>query len=262
LKYLFVLFWTLLAALPLHAETPRPVPLVPLHQGYALDNPRMLAQQRLFGLAHGVALLAATCVREPAYREALTLAYAEWHERHEATIAASYRDLARYYFRDRAAEASRLDIARTLGLRGELDLKPGSPELRAACDTFVEALKKPRFDLRSQYRLLFFAARLDAATVVEAEAEACHALLVDANIARLNEALALWRTTYVTGIMEAKTVLEQSWPESRIEATLDESLAQARKDGKRTAIAERCNAMTQWLMTRHADPDDAFNTEP
>ena len=260
MKYLFVLFWTLLSALPLHAETLRSVPLVPLHHGYAFDNPRVLTQQRLFGLAHGVALLAATCVREPAYRETLTPAYAEWQERQEATIAASYRDLARYYFRDRALEATQPDIARALGLNGRLSLKQGSKDMHAACDTLAEALRKLRLDLRSQYRLLFFAARLDAATAVEAEAESCHALLVDAT--QLNEALLLWRTTYGDGIMEAKVALEQQWPESRNEATLDESLAQAREDGKRRAVAQRCKAMTQWLLTRKSDPDDAFNTEP
>jgi hypothetical protein len=262
LKYLFVLFWTLLVALPLHAETPRPVPLVPLHQGYAMDNPRVLTQQRLFGLAHGVGLLAATCVREPAYREALTSAYAEWHDRQEATIAASYRDLARYYFRDRAAEAGRPDIARALGLKEGLDLKPGTSELRAACDTFAEALQKPRYDLSQLYRLQSIAWRLAAAAATQARAEACRARLSAEVSTQINEAMELWRKAYADGANEAKTILDQRWADAQIEGTLDEWLAQARRDGRRSAVAERCKAMPQWLMTKTADPDDDFQHEP
>lgn len=259
MKYLCVLFWTLLTALPLYAETPR---LIPAHEGYAFDHPRVLAQQRLFGLAHGVTLLAAACVSDPRYRETLALAYAEWSEQQAATIDASMHDLSRYYFADRAAEATRLDIARALKLDDRLSLKPDSKELRNACETFVEALHRPRSDLHDQYRLLFLAARLDAATTTEAEAEACHALLADADIAQLNEALMLWRTKYGAGVEAAKTTLEQHWPDLRIEATLEELLARARENGKRVAVKANCNTMAARLLTRKLDPDAAFDIEP
>lgn len=263
MKYLSVLFWTLLIALPVHAEsTSELTTLIPAHQGYAFDHPRVLAQQRLFGLAHGVTLLAAACVSNQPYREPLTLAYTEWSEQQAAVIDASMHDLAHYYFADRAAEATRLDIVRALNLGDRLSLKPDSKVLHDACETFAEALHKPRFDLRNQYHLLFLAARLDAATTTEAEAEACHALLVDTDAAQLNEALAVWHTTYGAGVAEAKTALEQNWPESRIEATLEELLAQARERGKRAAIKASCDTMAARLLTRKQDPDAAFNTEP
>ena len=262
MKTLFVLFWTLLAALPLHAETQRSVPLVPLHQGYAVDHPRVLAQQRLFGLAHGVALLAVACVREPAYRETLTLAYAEWQERQEPALAASQHDLARYYFRDRAAEATRLDIARALQLKDRLFLKPGAKDLHAACDTFVEALSKPRYDLGWQYLMLSLAWRLSEATATEARVEACHARLSAEENARLDESAILWRQAFDAGIEEAKKTLEQRWDDVQLDGTLDEWIARAREDGKRSAVAEHCNVLPQWLLTRKADPDDAFNAEP
>ncbi len=262
MKYLFVLFWTLLNALPLHAETLRSVPLVPQHHGYALDNPRVLAQQRLFGLAQGVALLDATCVREPAYREALTPAYAEWQERQEATIAASYRDLARYYFHDRALEATESDIARALELKDRLSLKPKSKELNAACDTFAEALHKPHYDLSRQYLGLSLAWRLSEATATEARVAACRARLSAEESARLDEAAILWHQTFATGIEEAKKTLEQRWGDLQLDGTLGEWAARAREDGKRSAVPERCTALPRWLLTNKADPDDAFNTEP
>lgn len=265
MKHLFVLFWTLLAALPLFAETPRQVPLVPLvplHQGYAVDNPRVLAQQRLFGLAHGVALLAATCVRETGYRETLTLTYADWQERQEAAIAASHRDLARHYFRDRALEASRPDISRALGLMDRLSFKPGSKELYAACDSFVEALKKPRYDLRQQYFLWSLAWRLSEATATEARENACRARLSKEETARLDESALLWHQTFDAGIVEAKKILGQRWDDAQLDGTLHEWTAQAREEGKRSGVAERCKALPQWLLTKKADPDDAFNTEP
>jgi len=259
LKYLFVLFWTLLTALPLYAETPR---LVPLHQGYALDNPRVLVQQRLFGLAHGITLLAATCVREPAYRETLTLAYAEWNEQQSATIEAGMRGLARYYFDEHAAEATRLDIVRALGLKERLKLKPGSPQLHAACDTFVEALQKPRYDLRQLYLLQSLAWRLAAATATQARAEACRARLPAEETAQLDAATMQWQKAYDIRVEEAKTILDQRWADAQLDGTLDEWLAQAREEGKRSAVAERCKALAQWLMTRNADPDDDFQPEP
>ena len=262
MKYLGVLFWTLLAALPLHAETPRSVPLVPLHQGYAVDNPRVLVQQRLFGLAHGVTLLAVTCMREPGYRETLTPVYAKWQERQETAIAASHRDLARYYFRDRAAEATAPDIAHALKLKDSLSFKPGSKELRAACDSFAEALHKPRYDLGQQYLWLSLAWRLSEATATEARVEACRARSSAPETARLDEAAILWHQAFDAGIGVAGKTLEQRWDDLLLDGTPDQWTARAREDGKRSAVAERCSAMPEWLLTRKADPDDAFNTEP
>ncbi|CAG4884859.1 exported protein of unknown function [Georgfuchsia toluolica] len=259
MKSLFVLFWTLLAALPLHAETPQ---LVQRQQGYAIDNPRVLVQQRLFGLAHGIALLAATCGREPAYRETLPPVYAEWQERQESTIAASQRDLARYYFRDRALEATRRDIAHALKLKDSLSLKPGSQDLHAACATFVEALGKPRYDLGRQYLMLSLAWRLSEAMATEARVEACRARLPVEETARLDESALLWQQAFDAGIEEAKKTLAQRWDDVQLDGTFDEWMARAREDGKRSAVAERCNTLAQWLLTRKADPDDAFNTEP
>lgn len=259
LKFLFVLFWTLLAALPLYADV---APLIPLQHGYAVGDPRVLTQQRLFGLAHGMNLLAEACTREPAYREPLALAYAEWQERQAAAIAASHRDLARYYFAGRALDATRLDIARALRLKEQLSLKPGSTQLHAACDTFAEALHKPRYDLQQQYLLLSLAWRFSEATATQAQVEACRSLLTNSEAERLDQSAQLWRQTFAVGIAQAKATLDEHWEDVQLDGTLDEWTTRAREDGKRRAVAERCGDISQWLLTRKADPDDAFNAEP
>lgn len=254
MKKLLVLLWTLSTAPPSHAGS-----LQPLHQGYAFDRPRVLAQQRLFGLAHGVTLLAASCARDPGYRNALISAYAQWNEREAAAIEISRQDLARYYFGDRFAEASWADVSHALGLKDRLSLKSGSKELRDACDTFVAALKKPRFELGNQYRLLRFATRLDAATAIEAETEACRSRLPEAEAARLDSALDLWRRAHSRGVEEARTELEQHWSDSLLGGTLDEALAQARERGKRSGRGQHCDTLHARLGTRQYDPDDAFD---
>ena len=237
-------------------------PLQLLHTGYAFDHPRVLVQQRLFGLAHGVTLLAAACVEEPAYREPITLAYTEWKEQQASTIDASTDDLARYYFGHRAIEATRLDVVRALKLEDRLTLKPESKDLHAACDSFIESVRKPRYDLRQQFQLQLLASRLAEASATEARIDACRASLAARESAELDKAVAQWRQTFDTGVALAKATIEQRWSNSQLDGTFDEWLAQSRDQGKRSAVAERCKNMSQWLLTNRANPDDAFDRAP
>ena len=244
-----------------------------LHQGYAFDKPRVLVQQRLFGLAHGVTLLAATCLRDGAGttgREALLDAYGAWNNRQEQTIEASRRELARYYFGARAAAAEWMDIVRALKLKEKLDLGPGSLELFAACDSLGAALQKPRYDLRQQYWLQSLASRLAAAAKTEAFAEYCGAQFPAEKRTDIDEAMQHWREAYGTLIDEARAALIQHWSDAQLEGTLDEWLAQARASGKHAAKnnsslraadaadALSCATMPAWLLTNQADPDDEF----
>jgi hypothetical protein len=235
--------------------------LVPLRAGYAFDHPRILVQQRLFGLAHGVTLLAAACVNEPVYREPLTWVYTAWKEQQAAAIEASTRDLARYYFADRAAKATKLDILQALKLKDRLSLKPASRELQAACDTFAEAIKKPRYNLSQQFHLQSLASRLAAATATESRAAACRTMISAQEAARLDESVALWHQMVDAGVADAKAALEQHWDDSQLDGTLDEWLVQARANGKRRVTAEGCDRLSQWLRTKQANPDAAFNQQ-
>lgn len=119
---------------------PLAVPLVP--PGYAFDQPELLVEQRLWGIAHGVRLLARACARHG--HVAAAEAWVDWLEREAAELRALNGRLGQYYFG--RAEAPLDAIAAVLGLRQSLDLAPET--LKAACDTLGAALALPRYDLK------------------------------------------------------------------------------------------------------------------
>jgi hypothetical protein len=89
-------------------------------------------------------LLAAACL-ERADQKAAD-AYANWHEIQESAIRRIAADLAEWHFGARASEAGWSDIARAIGLRDVLALRPEA-ELADACATLPEALPHARYDL-------------------------------------------------------------------------------------------------------------------
>ncbi len=109
--------------------------------GYAFGHPEVLADQRLWGLAHGVRLLTLACAQN-GYGAAAE-AGIEWQEREAPQIRALNLALGRLYFRrdDVPPDA----ISAVLGLKAELDLT--AEALKPACETLAEALAQPRYDL-------------------------------------------------------------------------------------------------------------------
>ena len=274
MKRIPVLLGTLLCLQSSHAQLPPP--LSPQHKGYAFDQPRVLVQQRLFGLAHGVTLLAGICNQDGAVtkgREALLLAYAQWDEEQSTFIDGLERSLAGYYFGERALEAKWPDIAVAIGLGQNLGLQRGSMEMMAACDSLPQTLQKPRYNLRQLFQLQSLAARIESARKTEARAEACQEHLTGEARQTLIDGMQHWHDAYGAMIDEARTRLELQWADSQIEGTLDNWLAQAQEKGKRAAkatsefgsVAENdlsCAAMSAWLLTSQADPDDEFKPKP
>lgn len=117
----------------------------PQPTGYAFDQPRILTQQIIWGIAHGARLLAEACQRRG--DAAAEAAYATWQETQGMRVAAAARDLARYYFGRDVAGTAELDAA--LKLFPALKLRDS--ELGPACETLGEALRKPRYDLEKYY---------------------------------------------------------------------------------------------------------------
>jgi hypothetical protein len=73
--------------------------LTPLHQGYAFEQPDVLVRQRLFGLAHGLSLLAGGLPRPcRPFRLQIQDAYANWHAKQATVHRRLVLDLSRYYF--------------------------------------------------------------------------------------------------------------------------------------------------------------------
>lgn len=120
--------------------------LRPLHRGYAFEQPEILVRQRLFGLAHGLSLLAGACLDVPEQAGSAQEAYAAWHAKQAATIERLALDLARYYFGERSAEAVWTDLARALSLKESIQDALGAVRLEEACASLPTAIIRPRYE--------------------------------------------------------------------------------------------------------------------
>lgn len=236
--------------------------LQPQREGLAFDQPNILIQQRLFGLAHGVSLLATACEGEQRYREITMPAYQKWSALQMPAIEAATRDLAGYYFGARAGEATQLDVAHALKLKERLTLAPGSNELQEACATFVQALDSPRYDLVNQHRLQTMAIRFEAKTRIDAAVEACSAALSQQDEPGLDTALARWRARHAVENAKAKAVLEAEWAVLQWEGSFNQFVTQAQQRGKISATPQRCSTLIQRLTTKDVKPDDTSTHKP
>jgi hypothetical protein len=129
------------------ATTRATLVVLPQRMGYAFEQPEILIRQRLFGLAHGLSLLAASCLDLPAHSMPIQDAYAAWHVKQGKTIETIVHDLADYYFGPRADEARWPDLSRALNLPDSIQPALGEVSLHAACATLPEAIARPRYAL-------------------------------------------------------------------------------------------------------------------
>lgn len=120
---------------------------LPGREGYAFKQPGILVRQRLFGLAHGVSLLAAACLDLPEHSVPIQNAYAAWHARHVQAIATVVHDLADYYFGPQATAAQWPDLVRALKLSSNIDAALGEFSLSVACASLPQVIEGPRYDL-------------------------------------------------------------------------------------------------------------------
>jgi hypothetical protein len=116
----------------------------PRQQGYSFDRPELLADQLIWGVAHGARLLALACAR--AGRGAAAEAWVAWQERERTRILAAGESLGRYYYEREDVPPDA--IAAALGLQPVLSLPP--ERLDPACATLAEALTQPRYDLEKR----------------------------------------------------------------------------------------------------------------
>lgn len=117
----------------------------PQRMGYDFDHPEILIRQRLFGLAHGLSMLAAACLDLPDHSTPIQNAYAAWHAEQARAIETLVLDLARHYFGPRADEARWQDLARALNLNDSIHPSLGAVSLRDACASLPEAIARPRY---------------------------------------------------------------------------------------------------------------------
>ena len=128
-------------------ETPPALQVLPGRLGYAFAQPEILLRQRLFGLAHGLSLLAAACLDLPEHSTPIQNAYAAWHAKQCKAIETIVHDLAEYYFGPRAAEAQWPDVSRALNLADSIQPALGEITLYAACASLPTAIVRERYEL-------------------------------------------------------------------------------------------------------------------
>lgn len=129
------------------AVAPPVLEALPKHLGYAFEQPEILIRQRLFGLAHGLSMLAAGCLDLPEHSQPIQEAYAAWHARQAEAIASIVHDLAAYHFGARADEARWPDLARALNLKDSIRPALGEVSLQDACASLPQAITRPRYEL-------------------------------------------------------------------------------------------------------------------
>jgi hypothetical protein len=157
--------------------------------GYVFGQPHLLTQQLIWGLVHGVRLLATRC-RDDGGQDggAIAVAYAEWLERYRNRIGAAAGDLSRHYFQRPDMPYQALTDA--LHLKTRIVLRPD--ELALACASFIAAINSPRYDLDLLYLLHRDAARVERAEAVRMRAAGCLKTLDGEQAKALELALADW----------------------------------------------------------------------
>lgn len=234
----------------------------PARRGYAFDSPRIVAEQRLFGIAHGVALLAAACREVPESAAATQEAYGAWRAAQQMTIDIAAAGLARYYFGAAAAAMDWQAIAGALDLKPRIDLAPDSAELQAACATLPQALAQPRYALGERLRREELMAQSAAALAVEAHAAYCRKRLPEAAQAVDAARYELWREINRPLLDQAQAELAAAWPGDAPAASFDEWLAAERRAIRVEGGLADCLLFSEALKQPQAALRNVFNPPP
>ncbi|MGE5467792.1 MAG: hypothetical protein ACM3Y9_10250 [Ignavibacteria bacterium] len=236
----------------------QPAPLE--REGYAFDAPRILAQQRLFGIAHGVALLATACRAVPETASAAEAAYALWRVREQAAIDAAAQDLGEYFFGNR--ETDWQTIARKMLLKESLDLPGDSEQLAAACASLPEALQQPRYELSERFHLEELMAQVVAAAELEARERHCRGLFPEAFLPIHEARYEGWREINAPLLAQALKELAERWPADAPAPSFDEWYAELRRRTQAAGNLRQCIAFSESLKRPEAALRNVFGMPP
>jgi len=244
-------------------KKPAPAVVDPTRLGYAFEHPRILTQQRLFGLAHGISLLAASCLDVPERMEEVQDAYAVWRERQAETIDDAVSELSVYYFgADVAADWQHLTQA--MHLKDALPFAPDSDQLKAACATFAQALRRPRYDLVAQFRLQELLSQITVALETDARAVHCKTRLPGDSLTLLEARYGFWREINEPVAHRAREVLEKEWVamDNGPAQSLGEWLQAMRQEARVQGSIDDCLRFSEWLKSPEAALRQAFHAAP
>lgn len=231
----------------------------PQRRGYAFDSPRILAEQRLFGIAHGVRLLADAC-REVPDAARVESAVSAWRAEQQVAIDLAAAGLARWYFGREAAAADWPAIAAALNLRERLDLPPD--ELADACASLPEALAQPRYALGERLRLEEMMAQVTAAVEVEAHGAWCGRRVPEAAREVHAARYETWREINLPVLQAARAELSAAWPPDAPAPSFDDWLAQQKRDLRIQGSVAQCLEYSETLKQPQAALRNVFNSPP
>ena len=230
-------------------------------QGYAFEFPRVLAEQRLFGIAHGIALLAEACSHEPVQAQSTAQAYRQWYEQQQLLIDDLKHNLAVFYYGPNAAQASWSHIASALNLRTRVSPEPGSEQMAAACASLPEALQQPRYDLNALFQLEAALAATAVAIRAEAQTAACLPRLAEPARNALQAAHAEWQRSESAAAEQAQAQLQQQWKNTRSGGSFEE-WKQAVSGGYTRTPQALCDRLAVWLRSPAAKLEQSFAPAP
>jgi hypothetical protein len=245
----------------LATDAPAPQLVSIERQGYAFEYPRVLAEQRLFGVAHGVSLLATACLDAPEQADAAAAAYARWYEQQQQQIAILKDELAAFYFGPHADEADWSHVADALKLRDRLGLAPDSTALKAACGSLPEALRQPRYDLTALFQLEAALAAMATAARAESHIAACAAQLTEAERPALNARYAEWQRREADAITSAQTQMLLYWQNTGTPGKPEDWL-KAMKQRYAQPSAAACEKLPEWLGSSASSLSHSFIPAP
>ena len=250
-----------LCAVAVRAEEPVPEQAASLRQpGYAFEYPRILSQQRLFGVAHGISLLTAACRALPEFAQTAADSYVAWRTRQQPALDAADSDLSAYYFG--AGPTDRQTLARTMQLRDALDYAPDSTELKAACATLPDALQRQRYDLVERFRLEELMARVVAAVAVEVLDRHCRERFADVERQIHVARHALWQEINAPALQQASAMLASAWPEDAPAATFADWLAALHRETRAGGTLADCRDFSAALKRPETALRNVFGMPP
>lgn len=228
--------------------------------GYAFAYPRLLAQQRLYGIAHGVALLAKACLNADENADDTARAYRTWLVSQQGVIDAATLELAGYYRISPATDGAAL--AQVMNLQTALAHAPGSAELKAACATLPQALAQPRYDLTERLRMEELMHHLMANAEVDARNAHCRPLFSEP-MRKLHDArLAVWQEINAPLVTHARAVLERDWPAGAPAASFAAWQDDMRKHMKVDGRLAECEEFSAALKRPEAALRNVFSLPP
>jgi hypothetical protein len=181
-------------------------------QTYALDSQPTLVKQYLFGLHHGIALLAHSCLTHDADTATRNrTALATWQAAQRTALEDIRSALSRHYAHS-AQRMSDEEIIVRLRLPKVLPVTVDSPEFKAACATLGDALQQPRYDFVRRLRQEQLKAITVSAIVTEERHFLCQPLLPTEQAEIHAQRYAAWSRDNQSLRDRAMLELQTLWP--------------------------------------------------